>query len=327
MLKSANPTLILLFIVSVVPAGLASGQVLSDGDLDDLLVGDNPDCDLPAGGWAWPQCENLPFFCEDEPSQCSIVATSSFDPGAAGNSLHLNVDLAQGQPDDNTLLPNVFNQVLHESSFPIVIASFEIWVAEPGVAGGSVWVGGDHDPGGPGCGMHNMTDRGPQLKWNDDGTLNVFQLNIDDCWVVLELESYPVGAWQRVRLEINLVDDDYDLWWARRGDPMVQLGADLLYRASTGALDHLDRFTVARFTESGPCANWGSANSYLDNVTISVCPHDLDGDGIVGVVDFLSLLAAWGPCPLPCVEDVNEDGEVGVTDFLNMLAEWGQCQG
>ena len=27
------------------------------------------------------------------------------------------------------------------------------------------------------------------------------------------------------------------------------------------------------------------------------CPADLDGDANVGIVDFLQLLAAWGPCP------------------------------
>jgi len=26
-------------------------------------------------------------------------------------------------------------------------------------------------------------------------------------------------------------------------------------------------------------------------------PPDLDGDGNVGIVDFLELLASWGPCP------------------------------
>ena len=29
----------------------------------------------------------------------------------------------------------------------------------------------------------------------------------------------------------------------------------------------------------------------------SCCPWDLDGDGLVGIVDFLWLLAHWGPCP------------------------------
>jgi len=30
---------------------------------------------------------------------------------------------------------------------------------------------------------------------------------------------------------------------------------------------------------------------------IPVCPGDIDGDGTVGIVDFLQLLGTWGPCP------------------------------
>ncbi|MHC4080256.1 MAG: Ig-like domain-containing protein [Planctomycetota bacterium] len=58
------------------------------------------------------------------------------------------------------------------------------------------------------------------------------------------------------------------------------------------------------------------------------CPADIDGDGEVGVTDFLVLLAEWGPCPDPpdpCPSDLDDDGEVGVTDFLVLLAEWGPC--
>jgi predicted outer membrane repeat protein len=54
-------------------------------------------------------------------------------------------------------------------------------------------------------------------------------------------------------------------------------------------------------------------------------PGDIDGDGIVGVTDFLALLAAWGPCPGPpdpCYADLDGDGSVGVGDFLILLANW-----
>jgi hypothetical protein len=61
--------------------------------------------------------------------------------------------------------------------------------------------------------------------------------------------------------------------------------------------------------------------------TIRIVPiGDLDGDGIVGVNDFLLLLAAWGPCPdppEPCRADLDGDGSVGVNDFLMMLGSWG----
>ncbi len=54
-------------------------------------------------------------------------------------------------------------------------------------------------------------------------------------------------------------------------------------------------------------------------------PGDLDGDGTVGINDFLDLLAAWGPCPsCPpfCTGDVDFDCNVGISDFLTLLANW-----
>ena len=51
---------------------------------------------------------------------------------------------------------------------------------------------------------------------------------------------------------------------------------------------------------------------------------DIDGDGVVGIIDFLALLAAWGPCTKDCcLPDLDLDGVVGIMDFLILLAEWG----
>jgi hypothetical protein len=61
--------------------------------------------------------------------------------------------------------------------------------------------------------------------------------------------------------------------------------------------------------------------------TIRIVPlGDLDGDGAVGINDFLLMLAAWGPCPdppEPCPADLDGDGVVGINDFLILIAEWG----
>ena len=54
------------------------------------------------------------------------------------------------------------------------------------------------------------------------------------------------------------------------------------------------------------------------------CPWDLDDNGSVGVSDFLSLLASWGPCK-GCPADFDGNGNVGVSDFLALLANWGPC--
>ncbi|MHC4217887.1 MAG: hypothetical protein ACYSU7_05460 [Planctomycetota bacterium] len=81
---------------------------------------------------------------------------------------------------------------------------------------------------------------------------------------------------------------------------------------------------------SYPC---GTANEYSLDVDCFEpctgggtcgCPWDLDDSGDVGVVDFLALLAAWGPNP-GHPADFNCDGNVDVLDFLELLASWGPC--
>jgi hypothetical protein len=53
------------------------------------------------------------------------------------------------------------------------------------------------------------------------------------------------------------------------------------------------------------------------------CP-DVNGDGEVSVLDFLQMLAAWGPNP-GHPADVNDDGTVDISDFLILIAAWGPC--
>ncbi len=60
------------------------------------------------------------------------------------------------------------------------------------------------------------------------------------------------------------------------------------------------------------------------SVLIAACPWDTDGDGDVGIVDFLALLAAWGPNP-GHPSDFNGDGDVDINDFLDLLSHWGPC--
>ncbi len=53
---------------------------------------------------------------------------------------------------------------------------------------------------------------------------------------------------------------------------------------------------------------------------------DLDGDGVVGILDLLILLSNWGPCPdppAPCPADLDGDGNVGILDLLLLLSNWG----
>jgi predicted outer membrane repeat protein len=58
-------------------------------------------------------------------------------------------------------------------------------------------------------------------------------------------------------------------------------------------------------------------------VPADVSLGDIDADGVVGILDFLGLLAAWGGFPEACsLADVDPDGEIDVGDFLVLVANW-----
>jgi hypothetical protein len=54
---------------------------------------------------------------------------------------------------------------------------------------------------------------------------------------------------------------------------------------------------------------------------------DIDGNGVVNIVDLLALLGSWGecgrPCPPSCPGDLDGDCAVAITDLLALLAAWG----
>ncbi len=54
------------------------------------------------------------------------------------------------------------------------------------------------------------------------------------------------------------------------------------------------------------------------------CPGDTNGDGSVGINDFLAVLGAWGDNP-GHPADLDGDGVVGINDFLIVLGNWGPC--
>ena len=82
----------------------------------------------------------------------------------------------------------------------------------------------------------------------------------------------------------------------------------------------------AREFSNGP----GSAYTYdglsdgIPDQCQATCPWDLDGDGAIGITDFLALLGLWGTNP-GGPPDFDGDLDVGITDFLELLGHWGTC--
>ncbi len=51
------------------------------------------------------------------------------------------------------------------------------------------------------------------------------------------------------------------------------------------------------------------------------CPGDVNGDGEVGIADFLAVIGGWGTP----AGDLDGDGDTGITDFLIVIGNWGTC--
>ncbi len=62
-----------------------------------------------------------------------------------------------------------------------------------------------------------------------------------------------------------------------------------------------------------------------DECQQTTCLGDLDGDGQIGIIEFLAVLGNWGPVPPGHPLDIDGDNEIGITEFLYVLGNWGPC--
>jgi hypothetical protein len=144
--------------------------------------------------------------------------------------------------------------------------------------------------------------------WNSlDGGLTVGQ-DLGELVAVFSGDNDPDGDGMR-RLAITGLAQ-------RWSDGQANHGVAILPEIISGNDDGIEILT----SESGNALR----RPRLEVIYAVTCPADLDGDGDVGVLDFLQLLAAWGPCP-GCPEDLDGDDVVGILDFLALLAAWGPC--
>ncbi len=65
------------------------------------------------------------------------------------------------------------------------------------------------------------------------------------------------------------------------------------------------------------------AYEYQFNPIEEVIFADLNGDGVVGILDLLGVLAGWGDARNNCLADLDIDGDAGIFDLLTLLAHWG----
>lgn len=289
-----------------------TGPILADGSFDALPVSTTPDFAAGAGAWAFPETYKLNNVAEPaglEPV-FSVVPTSSFQPGATGNSLRLN---HFADTFENYHLPNLFKKPLLAAPGLTVTVAFDMWVLD-GFAGGSVYVGGDNSAGG----FSNATDRTAQLTFMPEN--NIAYANAAGVNTTI-VSGHATNAWMNIRLVIDTQARNYDMYYGVNGGPQSKVGDNLPFRATTpSSCWNYDRFSFVLFG-----ATTSNVVSYLDNVVVtsSLCAPDLNGDGYVDDADFVAFAAAYDmlDCADPamlggCPADFNGDGLVEDADFV-----------
>ena len=77
-----------------------------------------------------------------------------------------------------------------------------------------------------------------------------------------------------------------------------------------------------------PANNTSEFSPCVMHLVGSLCPADINGDGVVNVDDLLAVINSWGVCP-GCPADIapprGGDGVVNVDDLLAVINAWGPC--
>ena len=194
-------------------------------------------------------------------------------------------------------------------------------------------------------------DPGPPTRWNLDLYFTK-SVDLGTSWttpVVINQDASPTGdqmfPWVEVdqdgRIHIvyfdsrNVVQDDNggegffdtyymysidggDTWTEARLTPNTWSSAGVTFIGDYNGMAVAGDRVMPVYIQMGPGSN---EDIYTNIIEFASCPWDCGlVDGVVGINDFLALLANWGGSQC----DFDGDG-VGVNDFLALLANWGPC--
>ncbi len=121
----------------------------------------------------------------------------------------------------------------------------------------------------------------------------------------------------------GLIANNIARWNGAAWQPLIGGGVD----GGVGTLIVQDIGPIGQLVAGGGfTAAGGQLSAMVARYGPACVAGDIDQDGVIGALDFQSLLQSWGPCRQPCppscAADIDGDCAVGIIDFLTLLQNW-----
>jgi hypothetical protein len=128
--------------------------------------------------------------------------------------------------------------------------------------------------------------------------------------------TYPVGS-------VNIASGSHVVLVDNRNNDCDDLLSEVIYTENLNVAPGATLDTNGYIIYTSNVDNQGTIIGESDIIIINPpLPGDANGDGLVGILDVLVVIADWGPCDSGCAGDVNEDGEASILDILFIIANW-----
>ena len=128
--------------------------------------------------------------------------------------------------------------------------------------------------------------------------------------------TYPIGS-------LNIATGSHVVLTDTRENDCDGLLAEVIYTESLNVAAGATLNTNGHIVYTSEVDNQGTIIGEEDIIIINPpVEGDLNGDGIVDVLDLLVVVANWGNCTGACESDMNADGTVDVLDLLVLIANW-----